>query len=126
MPPALKVTGFDHIVLNVADVERSLRFYCGTLGLEPIRVDEWRAGTVPFPSARVDDSTIIDLLAAARTGENADHLCLVVAPIDLQAVAATGQFEVVDGPAPRFGARGMGTSLYVKDPDGNTVELRHY
>jgi catechol 2,3-dioxygenase-like lactoylglutathione lyase family enzyme len=126
MPGDLKVTGFDHIVLNVSDVERSLRFYCGTLGLEPVRVDEWRAGTIPFPSARVDAGTIIDLLAAARTGENADHLCLVVAPTDLNTLAATGQFEVVDGPAPRFGAQGIGTSLYVKDPDGNTVELRHY
>ncbi len=71
-------------------------------------------------------STIIDLLAAPRTGENADHLCLVVDPVDLDAVKASGRFEVVDGPATRFGARGNGTSLYVSDPDGNTVELRHY
>jgi catechol 2,3-dioxygenase-like lactoylglutathione lyase family enzyme len=75
---------------------------------------------------RVDAHTIIDLLAASRTGENTDHLCLVVEPVDLEAVKASGRFEVVDGPATRFGARGDGTSLYVKDPDGNTVELRHY
>ena len=75
---------------------------------------------------RIDASTIIDLLAAPRTGENADHLCLVVEPVDLEAVKASGRFDVVDGPATRFGARGNGTSLYVQDPDGNTVELRHY
>ena len=75
---------------------------------------------------RVDEYTIIDLLAAPRTGENADHVCLVVDPVDLDAVKASGRFEVVDGPATRFGARGNGTSLYVQDPDGNTVELRHY
>jgi catechol 2,3-dioxygenase-like lactoylglutathione lyase family enzyme len=123
---SLRVTGLDHVVLNVADVERSLAFYCDDLGLSPERVEEWRGGEVLFPSVRVDASTIIDLLATPRTGENADHLCLVVEPVDLEAVKVSGRFEVVDGPATRFGARGDGTSLYVKDPDGNTVELRHY
>ena len=122
----LRVTGLDHVVLNVADVERSLAFYCDVLGLAPERVEEWRRGEILFPSVRVDGSTIIDLLAAPRTGENADHLCLVVDPVDLGAVKASGRFDVVDGPATRFGARGNGTSLYVHDPDGNTVELRHY
>ncbi len=124
--PELRITGLDHVVLNVADVERSLAFYCDELGLAPERVDEWRRGDIFFPSVRVDATTIIDLLATPRTGENADHLCLVVDPVDLEAVKASGRFEVVDGPATRFGARGDGTSLYVKDPDGNTVELRHY
>ena len=122
----LHVVGLDHVVLNVADVERSLAFYCGELGLAPERVEEWRRGEVIFPSVRVDATTIIDLLAASRTGENADHVCLVVEPVDLEAVKASGRFDVVDGPATRFGARGDGTSLYVRDPDGNTVELRHY
>ncbi len=122
----LHVTGLDHVVLNVGDVERALVFYCDELGLAPERVDEWRRGDVSFPSVRVDAHTILDLLAVPRTGENADHLCLVVEPVDLDAVKASGRFEVVDGPATRFGARGDGTSLYVKDPDGNTIELRHY
>jgi catechol 2,3-dioxygenase-like lactoylglutathione lyase family enzyme len=126
MNEPLHVVGLDHVVLNVADVERSLAFYCDELGLAPERVDEWRRGDVFFPSVRVDPHTIIDLLATPRTGENADHLCLVVEPVDLEAIKASGRFEVVDGPATRFGARGDGTSLYVKDPDGNTVELRHY
>jgi catechol 2,3-dioxygenase-like lactoylglutathione lyase family enzyme len=122
----LRVTGLDHVVLNVADVERSLAFYRDELGLEPVRVDEWRRGEAPFPSVRVDAGTILDLLAAPRTGVNADHLCLVVEPVDLAAIKASGRFSVLDGPATRFGARGNGTSLYVEDPDGNTVELRHY
>ena len=126
MTEQLRVTGLDHVVLNVADVERSLAFYCEELGLAGERVEEWRRGEILFPSVRVDATTIIDLLAAVRTGENADHLCLVVEPVDLEAIRASGRFEVVDGPAVRFGARGDGTSLYVKDPDGNTVELRHY
>jgi catechol 2,3-dioxygenase-like lactoylglutathione lyase family enzyme len=122
----LRITGFDHVVLNVGDVERSLAFYCGELGLAPERVDEWRRGEILFPSVRIDSHTIIDLLATPRTGENADHLCLVVEPVDLAAIRDSGRFDVIDGPATRFGARGDGTSLYVKDPDGNTIELRHY
>jgi catechol 2,3-dioxygenase-like lactoylglutathione lyase family enzyme len=126
MTGEVRVTGLDHVVLNVADVERSLAFYCDELGLGPERVEEWRRGEILFPSVRVDAHTIIDLLAAPRTGENADHLCLVVEPIDLAALKDSGRFDVVDGPATRFGARGNGRSLYVRDPDGNTVEIRHY
>lgn len=121
----LRIVSLDHIVLNVADVERSLGFYCGTLGLAPVRVEEWRRGEAPFPSARVDAGTIIDLVAGRREGENLDHFCLVVEG-DLAAAAAAGDLEVVQGPGQRFGARGSGTSLYVRDPDGNTVELRTY
>jgi catechol 2,3-dioxygenase-like lactoylglutathione lyase family enzyme len=116
----------DHVVLLVDDVERSVAWYRDVLSLEVLRLDEWRAGRVPFPSVRVDEGTIIDILAGPRTGRNVDHLCLVVAPTDLGEVAASGRFDVVDGPARRWGARGDGTSLYVRDPDGNVVELRHY
>lgn len=124
--PAVRVVGLDHLVIDVADVERSLAFYVGELGLEPVRVDEWRRGEVLFPSVRVDPTTIIDLLATAPTGRNVDHLCLVVEPLDLEALKASDRFTVVDGPGIRYGAQGDGTSLYVLDPDGNTVELRHY
>ena len=126
MDAPITVTGLDHLVLDVADVERSLAFYVDRLGLTPMRVDEWRRGEILFPSVRIDATTIIDLLAGAPTGENVNHFCLVVDPVDLEAVAASGRFEVVDGPGIRFGAQGNATSLYVRDPDGNTVELRHY
>jgi hypothetical protein len=76
---------------------------------------------------RIDATTIVDMIPGDASAKGRlDHLCLVVEPIDLDALKASGRFEVVDGPATRFGARGNGTSLYVKDPDGNTVELRHY
>jgi catechol 2,3-dioxygenase-like lactoylglutathione lyase family enzyme len=122
----MRVTAFDHVVLNVQDVERSLAFYCGPLGLEPVRVDEWRAGEVPFPSVRVTPSTIIDLVARERGESNVDHICLVVEPLDWQEVIDSGTFIVLEGPVGRSGARGEATSIYVQDPDGNTVELRWY
>lgn len=122
----VRATGLDHIVLNVADVERSLEWYTRVLGLEGVRVDEWRRGEVLFPSLRLDATTIIDLLQVERTGQNVDHVCLVVEPTDLDAAASSGRFDVVAGPSRLFGARGEGVGLYVRDPDGNVIELRHY
>jgi catechol 2,3-dioxygenase-like lactoylglutathione lyase family enzyme len=122
----MRVHELDHIVLDVADVERSLAWYTGPLGLEGDRVEQWRAGEVPFPSVRVHAGCIIDLFRSDRTGENMNHLCLVVDRDDVDAIAGDDRFTVVDGPGPRYGARGNGWSIYVVDPDGNTVELRSY
>jgi catechol 2,3-dioxygenase-like lactoylglutathione lyase family enzyme len=122
----IDVIGFDHLVLVCTDVERTLAWYLDELGLEPVRVNEWRAGTAPFPSARVDAHTIIDLIAGTPTEGRLDHLCLVVSETDLDAVKASGRFDVVAGPATRYGAQGNGRSLYVRDPDGTVVELRYY
>jgi catechol 2,3-dioxygenase-like lactoylglutathione lyase family enzyme len=91
-----------------------------------MRVDEWREGTVPFPSMRVSERTIIDLVRKPRGESNVDHICLVVEPLDWQAVLDAGTFDVLEGPVDRFGARGDATSIYVRDPDGNVVELRWY
>jgi catechol 2,3-dioxygenase-like lactoylglutathione lyase family enzyme len=122
----MRVVDFDHLVLNVADVERSLAFYTGPLGLAAERVDEWRAGTLPFPSVRINEHTILDLVSKPRGESNVDHFCLVVEPLDWQEVIDAGTFTVLEGPVGRSGARGNATSIYVADPDGNTIELRWY
>lgn len=122
----IRVTEMDHIVLNVADVEKSLEFYCETLGLEASRVEEWRNKTVRFPSVRVNPDTIIDLFEGPSTGENLNHFCLVIEPIDFEALRSEGRFSIESGPKLRTGARGSGTSIYVRDPDQNLVELRYY
>lgn len=122
----VRVRELDHLVLNVEDIERSLAFYCATLGLEPVRVDEWRAGRIRFPSVRISPDTIIDLVQRQRGESNVDHICLVVDPLDWHDVIASGVFTVLEGPVSRYGARGQASSLYVQDPDRNTVELRWY
>jgi catechol 2,3-dioxygenase-like lactoylglutathione lyase family enzyme len=123
---AVQVRGLDHIVLSCADVERSLAWYTECLGLAPERVDAWRKGEVPFPSVRVDADTIIDLFPGAADAGRLDHFCLVIEPTDLAALVASRRFDVIEGPVRRFGARGDGTSIYVRDPEGTTIELRHY
>lgn len=123
----MQVVGFDHLVLNVADAERSVRWYQEKLGMDPLRLEEWRSGDAPFVSLRVDETTIVDLLEAERSGVNSDHLCLVVGEdVDLDALAASGEFEVLRGVGRLWGAQGWGWGVYVADPDGNVVELRHY
>jgi catechol 2,3-dioxygenase-like lactoylglutathione lyase family enzyme len=122
----VRARGLDHVVLVVADVERSLAWYLDELGGQPVRLDEWRAGEVLFPSVRLSASSIIDLIQGDRNGQNVDHICIEIEPTDLDALAASGRFEVVGGPAELFGARGMGIGLYVRDPDGNVIELRYY
>jgi len=120
----IEVTGIDHVVVMSADVERSLDFYVGSLGLVPVRVDEWRRREVPFPSARISPTAIIDLFPSPPDGENVDHICLVINSIDLDAVAA--EFPGARRADGLFGAQGYASSVYIKDPDGNTIELRCY
>jgi catechol 2,3-dioxygenase-like lactoylglutathione lyase family enzyme len=128
----VQVIGFDHVVLRCRDVEASLAFYCDELGLAPDRVAEWRRGEVPFPSARVDATTLIDLFPVPAgdtdptdvNDRNMDHVCLVIRPVDLDGLAA--RFAGARRADGLYGAQGVASSVYVHDPDGNTVELRSY
>ena len=131
----VKITEMDHIVLRVKDVEESLRFYCQTLGMQSERVDQWKAGEVRFPSARLNADTIIDFFASdqetiAKDGvKNQDHYCMVIEPTDMDELKAKFEamgVEIQAGPGQRWGSHGDGTSLYIYDPDNNVVELRHY
>ncbi len=131
----VKITEMDHIVLRVKDVEESLRFYCEVLGMPSERVDQWRAGEIRFPSARLNADTILDFFATdqgpiAKDGiKNQDHYCMVIEPTDMDELKAKFEaigVEIQAGPGTRWGSHGDGTSLYIYDPDNNVVELRHY
>jgi len=122
----MRVTGLDHVVLICRDVDASLDYYTGVLGLTAEDVDEWRDGSRPFPSVRVSESTIIDLLPGEPDGRNTDHICLVLEPTDLDELAKRPGLNLVQGPVERGGARGQGWSIYVIDPDAHLIELKHY
>ena len=134
--PDFEIVDLDHIVLRVKDVERALAFYTGTLGLAPHRVDEFRAEEVPFPCARVNDHTIIDLLPwpdeepVGDGRRNLDHFCMAVKGVDMVEFAEYLQGEGVtvnsDRAGRRSGAQGMADSIYINDSEGNVIELRRY
>jgi glyoxylase I family protein len=122
----MRVNEIDHVVFNVTDAEKAVAWWRDLLGLEAERLEEWRRGEVPFVSVRINEGTILDLFVRERTGENVDHMAIRVTDVDLDELAASGTFDVVRGPLDLFGARGQGRGLYVRDPDGNVIELRTY
>ena len=133
----IKISELDHIVLNVSDIHRSLDFYMRVLGLSGERVEEFKTGTVGFPSVRINERTIIDLFPVKRvtpiTGGNnngnLNHFCLVVSAADFPAALdclRENQIAIREGPISRWGAQGQATSVYFLDPDGNEIEIRCY
>jgi len=129
----IQLRGLDHVVLRVADVERSKRFYCDVLGcsveraLEELGLYQLRAGAhlidlvdVDAPLGRAGGP------AAGEQARNVDHFALQVSPFDAAAIRAhLGAHGIESGEvAERYGAEGNGPSLYIRDPDGNVVELK--
>jgi len=136
----IRITELDHIVLNVGDINRSLKFYTEDLGLQPERLEEFKSGKVGFPSVRINDDTIIDLFPSKDAGpearqpgeknnRNLNHFCLVVGQEDFSGIVnylTQRQISIREGPVSRWGARGRATSVYFFDPDGNEIEIRCY
>ena len=116
----------DHLVLVSNDVERTLAWYGRHAGLGDVRVEEWRAGTAPFPSLRVSDTLIIDVIpGGVHERGHLDHVCFVVSRADLEVLRADPGLTVEDE-GERFGAQGVAHSIYVRDPDDLLVEFRAY
>lgn len=133
----------DHVVLWVRDPIAAAGFYEEAVGLEPVRVADFAAGEAPFPSARVNEETLLDLMpltmaermtmlpgAADSSGHPVNHVCLSLPADDFEALR--GRLEersvpVTDFSHDSFGARGPARrSFYFRDPDGNVLEARHY
>ena len=130
---APSVLGLDHVVLRVTDLDRARDFYCDVLGCR-VEVFQKKVGLLQL---RAGDS-LIDLVpvdgqlgrmggaAPGAEGRNMDHFCLRVKPFDPSAIMAHLRAHGVDPGTveQRYGAEGMGPSIYLKDPDGNVVELK--
>ncbi len=129
----LRVLGIDHVVLRVRDLERALAFYRDALGCAiERRVDDLGLVQLRAGSALIDLVPVEGALGRAggappgEEGRNVDHLALRVEPFDeekLRAWLAEHGIEAGDV-AERYGAEGTGPSIYVRDPDGNVVELK--
>ncbi|HEX9779339.1 MAG TPA: VOC family protein [Geopsychrobacteraceae bacterium] len=128
----------DHIVLNVVDIEKMLRFYTGILQLPGERLAAFEDGKVPFPSVRLTADTIIDLFPKPLWEKsnpepvcrpNLNHFCLVTerpAWHELQTRLREHNVAIDAGPVERWGAHGSGISIYFRDPEENVIEVRYY
>jgi extradiol dioxygenase family protein len=128
----------DHIVLNVEDDENMLAFYSQVLMLAPERVEEYLAGSVPFSSVRLNENTIIDLFpkrmwqkngGVQKGRQNLNHFCIALTKTAWQKLLERLEghnVTIEEGPVPRWGAHGTGTSIYFRDPEDTLIEARYY
>ena len=121
----MRLTGFDHIVLCVDDVERTVDFYAKTLGMEP-REEGPGKWSLHFGANKIslqDARTAPDI--ARDTVPGSGNYC-VLTDESVEQLARTLRalgIEIVAGPAERDGATGKILSVYFRDPDGNLVEV---
>ncbi len=120
------ISGIDHLVLCVADMDRSVQWYGEHLGMQAERLEQWRAKEVAFVSLRINDGTLLDLIETEPTGVNVDHVAFVTDRQNFDAFVASHGPVIEMGPAQLFGAKGNGDGVYVRDPDGHRVEVRTY
>lgn len=125
----MKIDRLDHIVLTVASIERTCAFYGDVLGMAVVRFDGGRTA-LRFGRQKIN----LHLAGhefepkAERPVPGSGDLCLILEGTLEEAVAqlAAHDVPIEEGPVPREGATGAMRSVYVRDPDGNLVELAVY
>ncbi|KJK59451.1 VOC family protein [Saccharothrix sp. ST-888] len=129
----IEIDAIDHVVLRVIDAEAMERFYRDVLGCtvdtrrEDLGMVQLRAGASLIDLVRVDGRLGLQGGPAPEAqGHNMDHLCLRVAHYDEPAILEHLRAHDVRIGAlgTRRGALGTGPSVYLYDPQGNTVELK--
>jgi glyoxylase I family protein len=129
----IRIRELDHIVLRVVDLDRMMKFYMDVLGCtmerrqDEIGLVQLRAGSALVDLVPVDQK--LGRMGGAppgKEGRNVDHFCFRVDPFDEDTIRAHLARHGVQGGATeaRFGAEGEGPSIYLNDPEGNTVELK--
>ncbi|CAM3166595.1 dioxygenase [Mycobacterium intermedium] len=133
----------DHVVLWTNDPRASMDFYTRVVGLAPVRFEEFEAGEAPFPSVRVSDDSILDLMprpgaastesmtkVAGSAGYPVNHVCIAMSKAEYDELDRRLQAENIDTSARlnhSFGAQGWAPQgYYFPDPDGNVIEARYY
>ncbi len=129
----IHIREIDHLVLRVVDLDRMLSFYCGVLGCTIERRQD-SIGLVQLRAGRslVDLVPVSGQLGVAggappgKEGRNLDHFCFRVEPFNEAAIRRQLEAHNIEAGklATRNGAEGEGPSIYITDPEGNTVELK--
>ncbi|HEY7865974.1 MAG TPA: VOC family protein [Psychromonas sp.] len=131
----IEVKAIDHLVLRTTKMDEMLTFYCQVLGCSVERETSPETGLVQLRAG----NALIDLVsvdselgrlgggAATPTENNMDHFCLQIKTMpEEEIIRHLLSFGLKVEPfARRYGAQGFGNSLYIKDPEGNTVELKN-
>ena len=125
----MKITALDHLVLTVADLQKTLDFYVGVLGISEITFGENRKA-LQFGSQKINLHELgkeIQPNALNAVCGSGDLCLLTDSPLDeVMRHLQTHRIEIIDGIVPRTGAVGVIHSIYVRDPDGNLIEISSY
>jgi catechol 2,3-dioxygenase-like lactoylglutathione lyase family enzyme len=125
----VRIDRIDHIVLTVHDLERTIAFYSGVLGMEPVtfaggrrglafgrqKLNLHQAGREFEPKALAPAPGAIDLCFISET-----PLAAVIEKLRAEGVV------IIEGPVDKTGALGPMKSVYFRDPDGNLIEVSNY
>jgi len=126
---SMHVNRIDHLVLTVADIERTAEFYCRVLGMQRIEFAGGRVG-LSFGTQKINlhQSGAEFEPKAKRVQPGSADLCFIVdIPIEqaINHISRSG-IDIIEGPVPRSGASGPIVSAYLRDPDGNLLEISNY
>jgi catechol 2,3-dioxygenase-like lactoylglutathione lyase family enzyme len=130
----IRIKKLDHIVIRAQDAETMINFYCDVLGCAVERQSSVEFGLVQL---RAGDS-LIDIVrvdselgrmggaAPGKEGHNMDHFCVRLEPFKEEKISKHLAKHGVIGSKleTRYGAEGNGPSIYIQDPEGNTIELK--
>ncbi len=129
----IRIREIDHVVLRVSNLELMIKFYCDVLGCkiekrqETFGLIQLRAGNSLLDLVSVDGKIgQLGGRAPGPEGLNMDHFCFRIDPFDATLIREhLSRCGVAAGETmSRYGAEGTGPSIYIKDPEGNTVELK--
>src|SRR6478672_1307788 len=129
MPAPFNLIGIEHVVLRAADPAALERFYMEVLGCafekRQGKLAQLRAGHALIDIVPADEAGPAQGRSSSG-GANLDHLCLRIAPFDAAAIGRhlAGQDIACGAETLRYGAEGNGPSIYLRDPEGNGVELK--
>src|ERR671933_2524627 len=127
--PRIQLEGLDHLVLTVTDIDRTCEFYERVLGMKGVMFGDNRRA-LAFGSQKINLHQIgheFEPKAAAPTPGSADLCFLTRTPLK-EVIEHLHALEVAveEGPVRRTGARGPMESVYLRDPDGNLIEISNY